>query len=50
MQFTPSRMARFADRLGNGQYAEDVISGKRFGIERAIQLEPRAVMILEIDN
>ena len=43
-------MTRFAERLGDSRYAEDVITGKRFGIERAIQLEPRAVMILEIDN
>lgn len=42
-------MARFAERLGDSRYAEDVITGKRFGIDKSIQLEPRSVMILEID-
>jgi len=44
----PLDMARFAERLGNSQYAEDVITGKRFGVGRSIRLEPRSVMILEI--
>jgi len=42
-------MARFAERLGDSQYAEDVITGKRFGIRRSLRLEPRSVMILEIE-
>ena len=42
-------MARFAERLDGSKYAEDVITGKRFGIERSIRLEPRSVMILEIE-
>lgn len=43
-------MSRFKERLGDSRYAEDVITGKRYGIERTIRLEPRSVMILEIDN
>jgi glycosidase len=41
-------MARFTERLGDSDYAEDVITGKRFGIRRSMRLEPRSVMILEI--
>ena len=41
-------MARFYERLGDSQFAEDVISGKRYGINRSLRLEPRSVMVLEI--
>ncbi len=41
-------MARFHERLGDSQFAEDVISGKRYGISRSLRLEPRSVMVLEI--
>ncbi|MDH3752180.1 MAG: cyclomaltodextrinase C-terminal domain-containing protein, partial [Gammaproteobacteria bacterium] len=43
-------MTRFAERLGDAQTAEDVITGKRYGIQGSIQLEPRSAMILEIDK
>ena len=42
-------MARFEERLGDSTSAEDVISGKRFNIESSITLEPRSVMILELN-
>ena len=41
--------ARFAERLGGRTSAEDVITGKRFNIESSIMLEPRSVMILEVE-
>jgi glycosidase len=39
---------RFAERIDGARYAEDVITGKRFNIQSAINLEPMSVMILEI--
>jgi glycosidase len=41
-------MERFEERLRDSKYAEDVLSGKRFNIESAIELGPMSVMILEI--
>ena len=40
---------RFVERLGDSKYATDVISGKRVDIDRSMRLEPRSVMILEIE-
>jgi neopullulanase len=42
-------MARFAERLGDSRYAEDVITGKRYNIGTALRLEPRSVLLLEVD-
>ena len=42
-------MARFSERLGDARYAEDVITGKRYGIDRSLRLEPRSVMVLQIN-
>ena len=41
--------SRFAERLADSKYAWDVISGKRVSIDRAMRLEPRSVMLLEIE-
>ncbi len=41
--------ARFAERIGNGRTATDVISGKRFNLARDLVLEPRSVLLLELD-
>ena len=41
--------SRFAERLGNGRTATDVISGKRFNLSRDLVLEPRSVLLLELD-
>jgi hypothetical protein len=41
--------ARFAERLGDSTHATDVITGKRIGIESAIELEPMSVIILDIE-
>ena len=41
--------ARFAERLGDSRFAEDIISGKRIKLEKTIKLEPMSVMILEIE-
>ena len=43
-------MARFEERLGGKRFAEDVITGKRYGIERTLRIEPRSVMVLETDQ
>lgn len=44
----PLDMERFDERLGDSKYAEDVLTGKRFNIQSAINLEPMSVMILEV--
>jgi glycosidase len=41
---------RFSERLGNADTAVDVITGKRVDIEHAISLEPRSVLLLEIQR
>ena len=41
--------ARFAERLGSRQAATDVITGKRFNLTRDLVLEPRSVLLLELD-
>ena len=43
-------MARFEERLGAHRFATDVLSGKRFNIERPIKLDPKSVLLLEIEN
>jgi glycosidase len=42
-------MERFEERLGNSKYARDLLTGKRFNIESAIELQPMSVMILEVE-
>ena len=41
--------ARFSERLAGHRYAEDVITGKRYDIGTALALEPRSVLILEVE-
>ncbi len=41
---------RFEERLGDATRATDVISGRRYNVERSIALEPRSVLVLEIDR
>lgn len=40
---------RFAERIGTRRGATDVISGKRFNLSRNLVLEPRSVLVLELD-
>ncbi len=42
-------MARFAERLGDRQRARDVVSGKIFDVTNELLLEPRSVLVLELD-
>lgn len=42
-------MGRFAERLGRRRTATDVITGKRFNVSRDLVLEPRSVLLLELD-
>lgn len=41
--------SRFDERIGERTHAIDVISGKRYRVERELVLEPRSVLLLELD-
>ena len=41
--------ARFAERLRGLETGVDVISGRRYNIARGLTLEPKSVLILELD-
>ena len=41
---------RFAERIGTATHGFDVVSGKRFGIENSIVLEPRSALVLELED
>lgn len=41
---------RFAERIGDATRAEDVLTGRRYGLNRPITLEPRSVLLLEVDH
>ncbi|NNC76931.1 MAG: glycoside hydrolase family 13 protein [Woeseiaceae bacterium] len=43
-------MSRFSERVSGRQTATDIITGKRFNIARDLVLEPRSVLILELDD
>ncbi len=40
--------ARFEEMLGDANRAVDVISGRYYNVERALNLEPRSVLVLEL--
>ncbi len=42
--------AQFAERIGDRSFSTDVLSGKRYNLARDIVLEPRSVLLLEVDN
>ncbi len=42
--------SRFDERIGGRRFATDVLSGKRFDVERSIVLEPKSVLLLEIED
>lgn len=42
--------SRFDERIGGRRFATDVLGGKRFDIERSIVLEPKSVLLLEIED
>lgn len=42
--------SRFSERLGGFRHATDVISGRRFNVERSIVLEPKSVLLLELER
>lgn len=42
-------MERFVERLGDSQFAQNIVTGERISIESAITIEPRSSMILEIE-
>jgi len=41
---------RFAERIGGSTHATDVISGRRYNIENSLVLEPRSVLLLELED
>lgn len=41
---------RFAERIGRATNGTDVISGRRYSIERSLTLEPRAALLLELEH
>ena len=43
-------LERFAERIGDSSRANDVISGRRYAVDRPIVLEPRSVLLLEVDR
>jgi len=43
-------LARFSERLSDKESAEDVITGRRYGLSGTLTLEPRSVLLLEVDN
>ena len=44
------KTSRFAERLGDSRFAEDVISGKRYNIATTITISPHTAMILEVEQ
>jgi len=42
--------SRFAERVGDRHNAIDVISGKRYNVNRGLVLEPRSVLLLELED
>ncbi len=42
--------SRFAERIGERRHATDVLSGKRYNLSRNLLLEPRSVLLLELEN
>ncbi len=43
-------LSRFAERIGDMRNARDVITGRPIALEDSIDLEPRSVLLLEIDD
>lgn len=43
-------MSRFSERIEKRRTATDVISGKRYSVTRDLVLEPRSVLVLELDD
>jgi len=41
---------RFAERFGAANFATDVLTGKRFNIRTPLVLEPRSVLLLELER
>ena len=42
--------AQFAERIGSRRLATDVISGRRYNVSRNLVIEPRSVLLLELDD
>ncbi len=42
-------LSRFAERLGDAKFATDVLTGKRFNMEKQLVLEPRSALLLELE-
>ena len=47
---TTLALPRFAERIGDAQSATDVITGRQFEMSQSLQLEPRSVLLLELDK
>ena len=41
---------QFAERIGDAQNAVDVISGKRYNLKGSITMEPKSVLLLELEE
>ena len=42
--------AQFAERTGSRRFGTDVISGRRYNVTRDLVIEPRSVLLLELDD
>lgn len=40
---------RFAERLGDSAFGTDVLSGKRYNVQKPLVLEPRSALLLELE-
>ena len=43
-------LPRFAERIGDMQNATDVITGRQFELTQSLELEPRSVLLLELEK
>ena len=43
-------MSRFSQRIGEKSRANDVLTGRRYAVDRPIVIEPRTVLILDIEH
>ena len=50
VEATTLALSRFAERIGHADSASDVITGRQFEMSQSLQLEPRSVLLLELDN
>ena len=41
---------RFRERIGESSHATDVLTGERFSLDDSIVVEPRSVLLLELED